>query len=312
MTKQERIHSKNNLESFKDKKYIQRRRLFWAIFLNLLIVLLEGITGLIGHSLALLANAAHDFADSVTIFIALFALVLSTRTPTRKLSFGFHRATILSAVINASLIVAVAMVVGYESISRFYHPSKPSGLIMLIVGATSGAINLTSALVVSPRKESRDINTNAAYVHLLLDALGALLVTLVGGIIFIKKGAFFLDPIASLVLSLASILAAFKLITSATNILMESSPKDIDIDKLVDRILEFKEVEDVHDIHLWSLSSDIRALTAHIVMKESSTIDTAQTLSSSIKNVLFSSFSIAHTTFEFESGNCREDEQPCI
>jgi cobalt-zinc-cadmium efflux system protein len=233
-------------------------RLRIALGLNVAIVAVQVIAGFAAGSLGLLADAGHNAADIGAVALSLFAVRLARRRPTPSRSYGWHRSTILAAQANAALLLAATALITFEAVRRLLHPQSVDSGVVIVVAAISMVVNGAAALVV--HDGSHDLNMRSAMVHLLADALGSAGVCAAGVVMFVTGGNTWLDPAVSLVIGAVIAWQAVKLIRASTDILLESTPSGLDVDELAAAMGEVNGVDSVHDLHVWSLSSEVRAL----------------------------------------------------
>ncbi len=286
------------------------RRLAWALACDLAIAAGEVVGGVIAHSAGLLATAGHDLADGAALALALVATRLVRRPATPARSFGFHRVTILTALANAVAIVVVSVLICILAVHRLLHPEHVKGAVVVAFAGLAVVGNALAALIAFDR--SRDLNMRTAALHLASDALSALGV-LVAGAVILATGHFErLDPIVSLGILVLVVVEAVYLVRQSVDVLLESTPPDVSLRGLTRSIEGVGGVVDVHDLHCWSLSNDVRALSAHIVLSGHPTLEQAQTVGETVKQRLADRFDIRHATIELECEPCASPEaDPC-
>jgi cobalt-zinc-cadmium efflux system protein len=281
------------------------RRLAVAIAINAVIVVVELGGGAVARSTALLADAGHNLVDVAGIVLSLVAVKLALRAPTAERSFGYHRATILTALFNTAAIVAVAAVVVFESVQAIAHPHPVRGGIVVLAAALALVGNAAAALVV--RDGSRDLNLRAAATHLGADAAASAGV-LVAGAVIATTGRFdLLDSVVALAIAGLIVVEAWRLARECVDVLLESTPSDLDLVALAATMSGVAGVEAVHDLHCWSLSSEVRAMSAHLVLRGHPTLEQAQVVCEAVKRSVGATFGINHATFELECEPCVED-----
>lgn len=287
----------------------QVRRLLIALALNGLLIIGQILFGLTAHSLGLLSDAAHNLTDAVAIGLAITGVRLSHRAPTPIRSYGWHRATILAALANATLIFAVTVVIMVEGIIRLRHPAAVHGGVMVVVALCATVINVAAALVLHERQA--DLNMRANLLHMSADAAASLGVAIAGAIIVVTGGTQWLDPAVSIAIAIIIASKAWQLTRAAVDVLLESTPSDINLDELSSAMKDIEGVADVHDIHAWSLSSGNRVLSAHVALNGAPSLAEAETTGDAVREMLADRFAIAHSTLELESleRNCETDEQ---
>jgi cobalt-zinc-cadmium efflux system protein len=286
-------------------------RLRIALGLNVVIVVVQIVAGFASGSLGLLADAGHNAADIGAVALSLVAVRLARRRPTPSRSYGWHRSTILAAQANAALLLAATALISFEAVRRLVHTQPVASGVVIVVAAISMVVNGAAALVVHDR--SRDLNMRSAMVHLVGDALGSAGVCAAGVVMFVTGGNTWLDPAVSLVISAMIAWQAVKLIRASTDILLESTPSGLDVDELAAAMASVAGVDSVHDLHVWSLSSEIRALSAHVVLSGHPTLEEAQLVGNDVKVAIGRRFEIAHATLELECEHCMDehDDEAC-
>ena len=287
----------------------RERRLGIVLALNVAIVVGESIAGIVAGSLGLLADAAHNLTDVAGIALALVAVRWARRAPTERRTFGYHRGQVLAAQANAALILAATAVIAFEAIQRLADPSPVEGGIVIVVATIALIANTGSALVL--RERGNDVNMRAALLHMAADA-GASFGVVVSGIVILATGGFYwLDPFVSLVIGAVIGWQAVRLVVETTNLLLESTPAGLDVDELSRTMAAVPGVEDVHDLHVWSLSSELHALSAHVVLDGHPTLEEAQVIGADVKAAVSAPFAIVHATLELECEGCVDDESWC-
>lgn len=285
-------------------------RLLVALCLNVGLVVAEILAGLFAHASVLWADAGHNLTDVVAVVAALLALRWATRPRSKARTFGNYRATILVALFNAIVLVLTTAVIVAVSIERLMHPEPVNGRALAVVAAVAIVVNALAAL--SLRRHEGDLNVRAVLVDMLADCFSAAVALGAGLIVmFIGNGADRADPAASLAVSLLIIGQAFRLVQASVGVLLESTPADIDLDAIRSTITAIEGVSDVHDIHVWSLSSDVRALSAHLVLDGHPTLEEAQAVGEHVRTVIGPRFALAHSTLALECERCADLEDPC-
>ncbi len=284
-------------------------RLKAVLVLNVVIVTAQVIFGLVAHSLGLLADAGHNVTDVAALAVSLFAVRMARRAPTERRSFGFHRGTILAAQANAASILAVTVFILYEGVRRLLHPVPVDGGVVVAVATVSLIANGLSALVL--KGHAHDLNMRSALLHMIGDAGASLGVAVAGAVILLTGRYYFLDPAMSIAIALVIAWQAWKLVVAATNVLLESTPAGLDMGELEQAMRSVAGVEGVHDLHVWSLSSDVHALSAHVVLVGHPSLEQAQTVGTKVKAAVSAPFGVAHATLELECEDCADDESWC-
>jgi cobalt-zinc-cadmium efflux system protein len=288
----------------------RQRRLMIALGVNVVLVVTQVVFGVGAHSLGLLADAAHNLTDVAAVGLSLFAVRLTLRAPTARRSFGYHRSTILAAQANAAGLLVMTAFILVEGVRHLLHASLVHGGVVAIVGGVALVLNLLAARLLHDR--SHDLNMRSALLHMLGDALASAGVLVAGVVIFVQGGDYWLDPLVSIVIGLVIGYQAIRLFGDTTDVLLESTPAGLDLAALATAIQAADGVESVHDLHVWSLSSDIHALSAHVIVDGHPTLEEAQLVGERIKTAVRDSFHIEHATIELECEACHDgDEDPC-
>ena len=280
-------------------------RLRVALGLNLAIVVAQVIAGFAAHSLGLLADAGHNIADVAAVTLSIVAVRMARRPPTQERSFGWHRSTILAAQANAAGLLAATAVIAWEAVHRLMHPQSVHSGIVVVVAGIAMVVNAAAALAVWDR--SHDLNMRSAVLHLASDALGSAGVCAAGVVMLATGGALWLDPTVSLVIGVIIAAQAWRLVRASTEVLLEAAPAGLDVEALSRAMADVDGVESVHDLHVWSLSSEVRALSAHIVVAGHPTLEEAQVVGAAVKESIAHRFEIAHATLELECEVCVDD-----
>lgn len=286
------------------------RRLGIALGLNLALAVGQVAFGLVAHSLGLLADAGHNLSDVAAVVVSLVAVRWARRAPTAERSYGYHRGTILAALVNAATILAVTGVILYEGLRRLGDPQPIEAGIVVGVALAAFAANAGAAVVL--REKGSDLNMRSALLHMAGDAIASLGVAMAGLVILVTGRFLWLDPVMSMGIGVLIAVEAFQLVRQAAEVLLESTPRDVDLDRLTATISTVAGVETVHDLHVWSLSSEVRALSAHLVLAGHPSLEEAQVVGERVKSAVAAPFSIAHSTLELECEPCAEpDEARC-
>ena len=283
----------------------RERRLVIAIVLNVGIVVAQLVAGFASGSLGLLADAGHNLTDVLAIAVALIAVMLTRRPRTGQRSFGWHRATVLAALFNAASILAVCVFVVFEAVQRLGDPQPVEGGIVVAFAVLGAIFNGIAAFVV--HDGSSDVNMRGALLHLISDALTSVAVAVCGLVMLLTDSYYWLDPAIALVISVLIAWQGWRLARAALDILLESTPEGLDPEAVTSAIEAVDGVDAVHDFHVWSLSSEMRALSAHVVVSGHPTLEEAQVVGARVKAVLAHDFAIAHATIELECEPCADD-----
>ncbi len=285
------------------------RRLGTALALTCTLVVFELVAGLVAHSLALLADAGHVLADAGALVGALWALRLAQRPSTPSMSYGLKRAEILAAGANGVVLLAVAVALLVEAIQRLVHPSAVRGGVVVVAACIGVVVNLVAALVLS-RADRKTLNMQGALRHVLADLYGGVAAIAAGSLI-LAFGWVRADPIASLLVVAVLCRSAWVLLRASGHILLEGTPESVDLEEVRHHLAELPEVLSVHDLHAWTLTSDMPALTAHVVVSDACLADgSAAALLDRLQGCLAAHFDVAHSTFQLEAASHVDHEHP--
>ena len=285
----------------------RNRRLLWITFgLTLTYFCVEVAGGVLTNSLALLADAAHMLTDVGGLGLALFAAWMSTKPLTPAKTYGYYRVEILAALTNAVVLFLLSFYILYEAYGRFRQPPEVSSLPMLAVAAVGLVVNLIGIwLLRGTAKES--LNMQGAFLEVVSDLLSSVGVLLAGGIMW-ATGWFYADPIFSVVIGLFILPRTWKLMTQAVNVLLEATPAHISLAEVERAMLGVDGVASVHDLHVWTITSGIDALSAHVVVTESAQAPVAATVTDRLAAVLEDRFKLAHSTIQVEATSRKSAE----
>ncbi len=281
------------------------RRLSIALGLNVAIMVGQVVAGLFAGSVGLLADAGHNLVDVAALILAIIAAAWSAKPPTESRSFGYHRATILAALANAAAILLATVVIVYEAIRHLVHPSHIHASTVVVVAVVAFLGNGLAALLL--RERGHDLNLRAAFLHMAGDAAASLGVAIAGLMVLLTGGCLWLDPAAALAIAILIAFQAAKLVGHSIEVLLESTPRDLDLPHLSETVEAVDGVDSMHDLHVWSLSSEVRALSAHLVLTGHPTLEQAQVTAEHVRQAIAGPFRIAHATLELECEPCTND-----
>jgi cobalt-zinc-cadmium efflux system protein len=284
------------------------RRLSISLFLTLAFVFLEAAAGLFSNSLALLTDAAHNLTDVIALALSWFAIRLTTRPANERKTYGYHRVGILVALINSTTLVLISLGIFWEAWRRFTNPPEVESGILIGVGLIAVIVNLVTALLVH-KGSDRDLNLRSAFVHLMGDVLSTIGAVIAGVVIYFT-GANWLDPLVSVLIGVLILYNAWGILREAVDILLEAKPRDIDSKKLVEDMLEVRGVLGVHDLHLWSLTQNLRSMSAHI-LTDNLSISAGADIQRQINEMVSRRYNIAHATLQLECVNCLSNAMYC-
>lgn len=278
-----------------------RKRLVWALVLAASFMVAEVVGGLAANSLALLADAGHMLSDVGALGLSLFALWMAARPSGPGKTFGYHRIEILAALANGATLVALAIWIVVEAVGRLDEPPEVRGPLLLAVAAGGLVVNLV-ALGVLHGGRDESLNVRGAWLHVLADALGSVQAIAAGALIW-AFGWHWVDPVASIVIAVLIVYSSWSLLQEAVSVLMESAPGHVDVDEVRDAILGVSGVGEVHDLHVWTITSGFVALSAHVVAVDEGARQNGDLLPA-LRGELHERFGIEHVTIQVE-------EEPC-
>ena len=240
------------------------RAFFFGVLLNSAIVVVEAFYGLVAHSMALLADAGHNLGDVLGLVLAGGATFLAHRRPTKRRTYGYRRLTLLSALANGIFLLVATGAIAWESIRRLSAPEAVATKPVIVVAAIAVVVNAASALLFL-RQSERDLNVRAAFLHLSGDA-GIALAVIVASVVMARTGWLLVDPILGLAVAALILISTWSLLRRSMNLVLDAVPEAIDIDEVRGYLAALPHVREVHDLHVWAMSTTETALTAHLVM----------------------------------------------
>ncbi|MCF6324022.1 MAG: cation diffusion facilitator family transporter [Gammaproteobacteria bacterium] len=277
------------------------RRLIVAIIINMLLTLAQVIGGIVSGSLALIADALHNFSDAASLLIALVARKIGRRPADHFKTFGYKRAEVIAALINLVTLVIVGLYLIYEALWRIYEPQIIEGWLVVIVAGIALVIDvLTALLTYSMSKQS--MNMRAAFLHNVSDALASLGVIVAGSLIILYEW-YWTDTVLTLLIAAYVLYQAATMLPKTIHILMQGAPQGINVDEVVEVIESIEGVLNIHHLHLWQLDEHNNALEAHVVIGDFGETESVKVL---IKAELGRKFKITHSTLEFEVDHCNQ------
>lgn len=273
------------------------RALGVVLLLTAFFVVAEVIGGLVTGSLALLADAAHMLSDAASLALAIGAIVLARRPPTRRLSFGFRRAEIIAALANGVTLVAVSIWIFIEAARRLDDPPEVLGGPALVIAALGLVVNVVGAAILW-RSQGSSLNVRAAFLHVLADMLGSVGV-MVAALIILTTGWLYADPLVSVFIGLVILVSSWRVLREATEILLEATPSGTDADEVAQAMRGVPGVTAVRDLHIWTITSGFPALSAHVLVGDD---EDCHMRRRDLGRMLAERFSIGHTTLQVEHG----------
>lgn len=281
-----------------------QRPLLIALVITVTVMVAEFVGGLMANSLALLSDAGHMLADVLALLLSILAFRFSSKPPTNKTTFGFYRLEIFAAQINGATLVFLSLFISYEAYLRLIHPEPVKSVLMMIIAVVGLLANMAGVLVL--HKSSREnLNVKAAFLHIVGDLISSVGV-IVGGIVIYVTGWFVVDPILSLMIGLIILKGAYGVVKETAAVLLEAVPKHINIEKLVQEVEAMEGVESFHDVHVWTITSGLYALSGHVQIKDQRVSENAH-ITERIREYLAQHYHINHTTLQFECDTCATD-----
>jgi cobalt-zinc-cadmium efflux system protein len=267
----------------------------------------ELVAAVLAHSLALLADAGHMATDVLAVGAAVLAARLARRPAGGHLTFGLARAEVLSALFNGATLLVVAAIVTVEAIRRLIHPANVGGTTLVVVAAVGLAVNLVVHAVLA-RADRRSINVRGVVAHVLTDAY-AFAATIVAGVVIVVAGWHRADPVASLFVVVLMVIAARNLLRESGRVLLEAAPSEVDLALVRRHLMEAAYVVDIHDLHVWTVTSGLPALSVHVVISDDCfTTGRAPALLDELQACLAGHFDVEHSTFQLEPAGHSEHE----
>lgn len=272
-----------------------RRRLTFVLALTVVYMLAEVAGGFLTNSLALLSDAGHMLTDVAALVLAMLAMWFAARPITPSKTYGYYRMEILAALANGVALVVISLLISYEAFHRIKSPEKVEGLEMVLIATGGLAVNIISAWLLHSASEE-NLNMRGAFLHVIGDALGSV-GAIIAGLVIIQWGWTIADPIISVVMCLLIIFSSWQLIRESVNILLEGTPSHINVRAVVTAMREERGVSDVHDLHVWTISSGKEALSAHVTLEQGISPRAAL---EALQARLRRDFNIGHLTIQIE------------
>ena len=271
-----------------------------SLVVTLAYIVLLVIAGIRAHSLALLSEAGHNLSDFLALLLSLAAVYLQTRPPSATKTYGYHRAGVLAALINAVSLVAVSFFIFYEAFRRLQHPEHVEASVMMWVAAAGVAMNGAIALLLY--RSGGDVNIRSALLHEVGDTLSTAAV-IAGGWAILLTGNYWIDSVLSVAIGVLILWSGFGIVRETLNILLEGTPRGMKLEKIESAIRSVEGVNDVHDLHVWSIGSETHALSCHISIADIPP-SVSERILRDVKDRLHHGFRIDHTTIQFEHVVC--------
>lgn len=280
-----------------------------SLILTLSFFLIELLGGLYTKSLALISDSFHMLLDSFALFLTYFTLLISLKPKTDEKTYGYKRAEILSAFFNSATLIVLSFIIIYKAILRIYNPVSIKKDLLIIIAISGLFINIINLFLLH-KFQKKSLNIKSAYLHILSDSFGSLIVLLSASLIYFTGKAYF-DSIASILISFLILFSSTKLLIRTINILMESVPTEFNLKDIQNDLKSLPYVKDIHDLHIWSITSYFPILTAHIVINEE---NREQEILTQANELLKNKYKIEHSTLQIETtyhNNCGQANGNC-
>jgi len=278
-----------------------RKGLLVALTITLFMMIAEIIGGLLSNSLALLSDAGHMLTDTLALALSFFAMKFADLPATDKKTFGFYRLEILAALVNGVTLVVISFYILYEAYQRILHPEPVAGPLMLAVAVIGLIANIFGALFLAKHHET-SLNIRGAFLHIIGDAVSSVAV-IIGGIVIYYTGWYLIDPLLSILIAIGIMIGSYGLLTESVNILLESAPAHIDVAAVAKDIEQLDGVREAYHIHVWTITSGVYALSAHVVIDDRP-VSGSRALLDAIRQRLADRFKILHSTIQLECARC--------
>lgn len=279
-----------------------------ALCLTAVILLVELVGGILAHSLALLSDAGHVLTDMVALGLAWFATVQADRPADANKTYGYHRTGILAAQVNAVTLILIVAAIGYEAIHRLQHPENVTPWLLFLSAAIGILVNLYIGMGLRRAGED-NLNVRAAMLHVFGD-VGASVAVIVGGAVIVLTGWYAADSIVSLAIAVLIAWGAWSILRETLDILMESTPRGLNVAQMVRDIVREPEVQDVHDLHVWSITGGMHALSAHVQVGDRP-LSECDPLLTRLTGLLEQKYHIDHATIQLECAGCESNHLYC-
>lgn len=291
------------MHNHNEDRQINKQGLIIAFVITFVIMIAEIIGGVVSNSLALLSDAGHMFTDAFALGLSLWAIKMAQKPATHHKTFGYHRLEILAALANGILLILISIWIFYEAYQRFFNPPEIKSGLMLVV-AIIGLIGNFIGLTILQKSSQNNLNVRGALLHMLGDTLSSVGV-IIGGVFIAFTGWKMIDPIVSILINGFIIHSAFQLIFESGEVLLEAVPRGLVLPEVVAEVKKVPGVRDLHDLHIWTITSGLHALSGHILIDDQQ-ISAGTAILQEVEEVLEHKFGITHTTLQLEHEACGE------
>ncbi|HAS54331.1 MAG TPA: cation transporter [Nitrospiraceae bacterium] len=278
-----------------------KRGLLIALSITVVMMVAEVVGGLLSNSLALLSDAGHMLTDSLALALSFFAMTFAVMPATEKKTFGFYRLEILAALVNGTVLLIVSLFIIYHAYQRILAPQSVEGGLMFAVAVLGLLVNLVGGFFLLKHRKT-NLNIRGAFLHIVGDALSSVGV-IIGGIVIIYTGWYLIDPLLSILIAVAIIISAGALVMESVHILLESAPAHINIASVSAEIEKIEGVREAYHVHLWTITSGVYALSAHVVIDDQ-LVSGSRDILDKIRSILLDKFKVLHSTIQLECERC--------
>ncbi len=284
-------------------RLLSRKRLIMVAMLSGTFMVAELVAGFMTNSLAVLADAGHMLGDVAAVILALIASIFASKQATTEKTYGYYRAEIITSTFNALCMLGMSGFILFEAYARLFSQAKIPGVPMIVIGIMGAAINLIAMRILSADAE-KSLNTKAAYLEVLSDMLASLGVV-VAGVIIQLTGQHIVDSLVSMLIAIGLIPRTWNLLMQCVHVLMEGTPDHVAINELRSAILAVDGVQDLHDLHVWTITSGMDALSSHVIVKSGMN---TQAVLDQVAKICEDQFKIRHTTIQVEEVPCQSNQ----
>jgi cobalt-zinc-cadmium efflux system protein len=264
------------------------------------VAIVEVVGGILSDSISLVSDAVHVFTDVIAIGLSLFAITMAARSHSGAMTFGYHRAEVMAALANGIGLAVISVWIMYEAFFRVLLPRTIDAPLMLLTAGIGLAGNLVVIFLLK-KQAGKSINVHSAFVHVVYDALSSVAV-IISGFVALNTGITIVDPLVAFLIAGLVARGAYLIVRSSTHILLEGAPRELDILEIADTLKQLEGVVDVHDLHVWTISTGMDALSGHVVVHDQMLSESGKLLSE-IKKLLGERYNITHTTIQLEHEN---------
>ena len=290
-------HDHDHRHDHAEGRHGDRKRVAAALVVTITILVAEAVGGWLTHSLALLSDAGHMLSDVVGLALSLAALAIAARPADARRTYGWHRVEILAALGNGLALTVLSLIILWEGWRRLHAPVEVHTTLMIPIAGLGFVVNSVGVWLLHG---SQSLNVKGAYLHILGDTMSSLTVLVGGTIMYLSHGMYWLDPALSMVIGLFILYSSWALIRDAVDVLLEAVPRDVDLAAVTHAIDGMPIVVAVHDLHVWTITSGLLALSAHVVVRQADAAE-RDAFINDVKRVLAERYKISHTTLQIES-----------